>query len=779
MSEGERRDDLHKIAGAEFVRRLRAKVVQGDCPIAFFLGAGCSVSSGIPASRDLVRDRWLPRLRHFLAGPRGQDVEEWAIEHVPGYDPEKPASSYGPVMEMLFHEDLWRQREIEDLCQGRMPTFGYGVLATLMAERPEAFSVVLTTNFDDLVEDSLYLFTGRRPLVIHHESLAGYIRSHRTRPMVVKLHGDHQLSPKNTVKEVGRILENVEEGVNGLLLERGLVFLGYGGADKGIVSMLRKLPESALPHGIYWIAKDWPETDLGSWLANRRNVTWVKSADFDELMLLIRHEFDLPHPKRDRIMAVFDGYETTFADLSQKVFGLSPKEPGDVALREAAESAAEGLPKWLSIEIHAREFKESDPARADKIYRAGLETSQGSRELLGNYANFLTEVLGDHDGAEERYKQSLEADPNSANNLGNYATFLRRIRGDYDGADEQYKLALEADSNHANNLGNYASFLTTERDDHEGAEEYYKRALDADPNHAHNLGNYASFLTDVRGDHDGAEEHFRRALQADPNDIGALGNFATFLRNVRGDYDGAEEHYKRALEADSNHANNLGNYASFLTDIRGDHDGAEKHYKRALEVDPNHADHVGTYANFLRNVRGDYDGAGEHYKRALEADSNHANNLGNYASFLTTVLGDRDGAEVHFKRSLEADPNHANNLGNYAGLLLGGGRLNEGMESLARAMSAPDFQKVSGLQAECWFYLYANGPAERRDEALMELKRVLADGDRSPGWDLSANLAWALENAHPAGDWLPILAEVIADEAEIRSLDGWPEWAAA
>ena len=52
------------------------------------------------------------------------------------------------------------------------------------------FSIVLTTNFDDLVADALYLFTAARPLVIHHESLANFIRPTRTRPLVVKLHGD-------------------------------------------------------------------------------------------------------------------------------------------------------------------------------------------------------------------------------------------------------------------------------------------------------------------------------------------------------------------------------------------------------------------------------------------------------------------------------------------------------------------------------------------------------------------------------------------------------------
>ena len=60
------------------------------------------------------------------------------------------------------------------------------------------FNVLLTTNFDDLVADALFLFTQTRPLVIPHETLAPYIRSTRTRPLIVKLPSDRRLSPYST-----------------------------------------------------------------------------------------------------------------------------------------------------------------------------------------------------------------------------------------------------------------------------------------------------------------------------------------------------------------------------------------------------------------------------------------------------------------------------------------------------------------------------------------------------------------------------------------------------
>ena len=44
---------------------------------------------------------------------------------------------------------------------------------------------------------------------------------------------------------------------------------------------------------------------------------------------------------------------------------------------------------------------------------------------------------------------------------------------------------------------------------------------------------------------------------------------------------------------------------------------------------------------------------------------------------------------------------------------------------------------------------------------------------------MSANIVRAIKDDHPAGDWIAKLAAVIADEAEIQSLDDWDDWAKA
>jgi NAD-dependent SIR2 family protein deacetylase len=102
---------LRRISAEEFARRLSVMTKETDKRFAVFLGAGCSVSSGIPAAGDLVKAQWLPRLRDVCA-PECKDLDTWAKEQFPDYDPQNPAALYGAAMEKLLLSPEERQREI-------------------------------------------------------------------------------------------------------------------------------------------------------------------------------------------------------------------------------------------------------------------------------------------------------------------------------------------------------------------------------------------------------------------------------------------------------------------------------------------------------------------------------------------------------------------------------------------------------------------------------------------------------------------------------------------
>ena len=498
---------LKEIHVQQFVRRFKERVTERGGRYAFFLGAGCSISSGIPGATQLVR-RWLVELKKEDTGS-AENLEEWLEEQFPSYNPENPAFLYADVMQTRFPQPRERQSEIERIVEGKDPGFGYGVFAKLITNDsfgPQC-NVVLTSNFDDLVADALYLYTNKKPLVIAHESLAAFARE-TNRPLVIKVHGDALLDPKNLADETSDLHSAIAEALEKVMYGRGLVFLGYGGNDKGILKALKSLSGSALDWGIYWVNDVLPDNDFGHWLQDN-DASWVKHLKFDELMLLIRNEFDFHHPDEKRFKVLMDTYSETFDKLSGAV-DQRPAGKDKEIFESAIKKATSDFKDWWSVELEARRHKKKDPDLANKIYKDGLTSFPGSPDLLGVYAYFLHRFRKDPDKAEEYYTKAIELDPDNASNLGLYAAFLTEVRKDHAAAEEYFTKAIKLDPDKANILGNYAVFLKGVRKDHDKAEEYFAKAIALDPDSATKLGNYAGFLL-VRGESQSGWEYLEKA----------------------------------------------------------------------------------------------------------------------------------------------------------------------------------------------------------------------------------------------------------------------------
>jgi tetratricopeptide (TPR) repeat protein len=277
----------------------------------------------------------------------------------------------------------------------------------------------------------------------------------------------------------------------------------------------------------------------------------------------------------------------------------------------------------------------------------------------------------------------------------------------------------------------------------------------------------------IRHNYRDAKNYYKRALEADSNNKMNLTNYAVFLWKIQKDYESAEEYLIRALEADPNNDIIMCNYGIFLENIRKDYTVAEDYYKRALEVEPNNIDNLRNYANFLKNIRKDYRGADEYYKLAIEADPNNFNNLGSYANFLKNLCHDYEAAKKYYQRALEADSDNSNNLGNYAGFLLGKGDP-EGFTFLEKALEKAD---RDDLIIECLFYQYAHDPdPQNKQKSLDRIRESIRSGVRSPGWNLEANVARAIQDGHPEPRFLESLAKVITDEMNEQELEKFTVW---
>lgn len=713
-----------------------------------FLGAGCSVSSGIPAAAELVQNDWLPKLRD-LRSPSEQDVVSWAAAQFESYTEDTAAAYYGRVLEELFLTPVDRQREIERLCDGRLPGFGYGVLAQLVALPGGPFNVVLTTNFDDLAADALYLFTDRRPLVIAHERLFTYIRASRTRPLIIKLHGDHRLEPHNTPSETAT-LDGVSEMLP-VLHDRGLVFLGYGGHDTGVLKILQSLPSEALPHGVYWVAPHEPPGEMAEWL-NRRGGVFVHSRDFDELMLLVHHDFGFAPPSRAKIDSVFDNYEQTFVGLAQQLKTVANATSQDPGISEAITAVSKSFPDWHAVHVEASTYRQSDPERAKGIYKRGMAAFPQSFELAGNYANMLA-ALGRSDEAIQEYRNAIKLNPSAAKNWSNLGLELWRTH-DLNGARQAFQQGETLNEDDPEILNTLAFFADKQDNDTDKAEELYRQALAIAPYRSDIRARFASLLAERRQDMAAADEQYREAIAllrtgrrrdhavglAEP---GVLTEYAMFLWKQRQELDRAESMFRRAVAADDTNPYSNALFAQFLIEFGRGGEGRE-YIERAVELAPQDANILGLFANY-KHVQGDLDGAEQVYRDALEL------NVGNLA-----------------------------NLVNLAGLLLArDGSSDEGRVLLARAEADAADSSDPAVLADMWFYEYVYGKEDSRLEALRRLKKAITAGGRSPSWDYGAHVRYADEVGHPRAEWIFTLSKVLRGDAEPKALLAWSEFNAA
>ena len=100
------------------------------------------------------------------------------------------------------------------------------------------------------------------------------------------------------------------------------------------------------------------------------------------------------------------------------------------------------------------------------------------------------------------------------------------------------------------------------------------------------------------------------------------------------------------------------------------------------------------------------------------------------------------------------------------------------ISSISRpAVAAPTVARSSPRSTLSEFYRFAHSPEiGEQTKALAEIKRLIGDGTRSLGWNLSNNVERAREDDHSEVELVAQLAKVIADEADAETLNKFPAW---
>lgn len=423
------------------------KKTSSTSKLCFILGAGASVSSGIPSGSSFAR-RWRDEL--INDGLRKNEIETLVQEK--GITDDNIGEFYCDLYDLRFKGAKWQG--IEDLnrnMKAKEPGFGYTVLAQILTQ-PHS-NVVITTNFDNLVEKSLYIYTEKQPLMLGHEMMAGFAKESTDVPLIIKIHRDLFFKPFNSGSDTAHLQKAWQDALGRLLANRIAIVIGYGGNDGSLMNFLEKISG---PEELYWCDKNEPNEKVLHLLESKSdNAHLIEIDGFDELMFDISTVWQL-EKLNDEIVEVAEkraeNYRKTVGKLAERL-----SKEGSPEQKERVKQFVEDAKSWWDYELKVQATENVD--LQEKIYNEGIKKFHNSPELNGNYAIFLKTIRKNYDEAEKYYKKALELDPNGADYNGNYATFLHDIRKSYDEAEKYYKKALELDPDGANKNGNYASFL--------------------------------------------------------------------------------------------------------------------------------------------------------------------------------------------------------------------------------------------------------------------------------------------------------------------------------
>lgn len=268
----------------EFVDEIYEDVQKNsDSKYVFFLGAGCSVSSGINLAKDLAKD-WYEELKKQKTkfNKFNENKDENNIDF---------GDLYFKIFETLFPTPLAQQKEIQRITENVTPSLGYYVLSEFM-QKPQ-FNTIITTNFDNLIQDALIYSGNKRALVITHQDLAKFIERNDT-PLITKIHGDAHIHPFNNTSDTKEIPEDLKVAIQGLFINAKLIFIGYKGNDESIANLLEGCKRI---DQVYWFGSNEPiDTKLKKWWEELKSKTHIKERDFDKIMSLIRDKFKLEKP---------------------------------------------------------------------------------------------------------------------------------------------------------------------------------------------------------------------------------------------------------------------------------------------------------------------------------------------------------------------------------------------------------------------------------------------------------------------------------------------------
>ena len=621
----------------------------------FIIGSGASLSSGIPTGGQMEVD-WM----RFMEEKIGFDIvrknaaimyenriknkkEGLRLEH--DFDKieeewNKCKKNGSNSMNGKYYFDIYKLRYypeidngfsyLESKMENTEPSIGYRIMAHMLADNTMNSNIVITTNFDSLIEDALFLHTDKKPLVINHEALADYAKSPDIkRPIVAKVHRGLFFDPLNLSEETDALKGKWAEILSSVFEIYTPIVIGYSGSDNSLMSLLEN--DDVKIKGIYWCGlKGHMPSERVQKMLIKKNGFLVETEGFDALMYAIGNEFYEdkidPHNTAEYLNNQTKHQINKYEEQYKKLKEEADKMPAEsdyaqevkrfderVEAKEKEREQAGTMTAWDYLRKGNRAYDAKNYTEAIDNYNKAIEKQPDFADAYNN-RGVAYDSLGEYNKAIADYNEAIRLKPDAAvayNNRGNAHADL----GEYDMAIADYNEAIRlkpdyADAyynrgNNYNNLGEYDKAIAD-----------YNEAIRLNPDTAVAYNNRGSAYNDL-GEYDKAIADYNEAIRLNPDTAVAYNNRGYYYAK-KGEYDKAIEDCNKSLKLRPDYAETYDS-RGYAYAGAGEHDKAIVDFTKALKINPNLAE---TYRNRAQAYRaiGETEKAKADEKRAAELE---------------------------------------------------------------------------------------------------------------------------------------------------------------
>ncbi len=268
---------------------------------ALLLGSGISRNAGIPTGWDIIIDL-IKKLSTSCGKDCGDDVEQWFVEEY-GEEP-----NYSKLLAKLVKTSSERMNLLkgyfEDIDGLKKPSQAHKYIAKLVKDG--FIKVIITTNFDRLLENALKDEGIEVPVIKHPNDIRGITPIVHSQLTIIKVNGDY-LDERflNTEEELSIYPEDMKKLLFEVFNNFGLISCGWSAKwDKGLIDTIKQTESFRYPYYFSYVGRCEEELKELSEIRKGYSIR-IDSADdfFKELYERINaiERFSLDHPLNKEI----------------------------------------------------------------------------------------------------------------------------------------------------------------------------------------------------------------------------------------------------------------------------------------------------------------------------------------------------------------------------------------------------------------------------------------------------------------------------------------------